>query len=121
MPGAIIFNHPAERYYVRGDLLSRNIPSVEDRWAGGNRANYRNPRGDALIHQLAVQIAPVERLRLLGELQQEVMEDVALLPLHWVAETALWQRQVTGIRGNQAWNVFEWDKRERDPRRTNPR
>jgi hypothetical protein len=40
------------------------------------------------------------------------MEDVALLPLYWVVEPILWQRPVIGIRGNDAWNAFEWDKRE---------
>jgi len=110
MPGAIVFNHPADRYYVRGDLHSRNIPSAEDRWAGGNRAHYRSATVDALIDQLAVRITPEERIQLLRDLSREVMEDVALMPLHWVVEPIAARGGIKGIRGSLTWNVFEWNE-----------
>jgi len=91
---------------------SRDIASAANRWSGRNRAGYVNPRADALLDRLATTIDARERVPLLRDQVQTMMEDIALMPLYWEPRPILALRTVRGDihPHNSGWNVFTWDK-----------
>lgn len=109
-PGAVFSSIRADVLY-KDRLDSRVMMTAENRWTGKNTGGYVNPRVDALLDRLNATIDQRQRIPLHRDLLREQMGDVAVMPLHWSIEPTLAMKGVTGIRGDTAWNIFEWDKR----------
>lgn len=93
-------------------LDSRDIASAANRWSGRDRGAYVNPKVDAILDRLRVAIDPGERVSGYRDSAQEVMGDLALIPLIWEVRPIL---AVASVKAdlhpnNSGWNAFEWDK-----------
>jgi ABC-type transport system substrate-binding protein len=93
-------------------MHSRAIAAPANRWAGRNGGGYSNALADALQDRLVVTIDPNEQLALQRQLLQEMMGQVAFMPLFWDVELALVTKGVTGdvTAVEMGWNLFTWDK-----------
>jgi ABC-type transport system substrate-binding protein len=113
LPGASITGQIWDMMFTIA-LDSRLTAGPANRWTGSNRAGYTNPAVDALYDKLAVTIAPDERLALHKALLQEVLGDVAYIPLYWEYSPILALKGVRGVGGlvdnANTWSVFEWTK-----------
>lgn len=83
-----------------------------NRWAGTNKSGYTNPAADTLFDRLGGTIDPSERTRLHRQIVEEVIADVAIIPLFWEVEPIFALR---GVRASLSgakptWNVHAWDK-----------
>ncbi len=95
-------------------LHSAQAATPANRWAGVNRFGYSNPRVDALLDQLSSTIPAAERLVLHRQLLQEVLTDVAFIPLYWELSPVLAVKGVKHIGGHagniNTWNMYQWDR-----------
>ena len=93
-------------------LHSKTIAAPANRWSGRNGAGYGNPRADALQDRLVTTIDRAEQIRLQRDLLQEMLVDVAFIPMFWDVELALVTRRVKGDVSavETGWNVATWDK-----------
>jgi len=93
-------------------LHSSQVASPANRWSGRNSGGYANPAADALQDRLALTIDKDQRIELHRQLLQEMMGDVALMPLDWEIHSVFYTRSVKGeVTGfERGWNVYEWDK-----------
>lgn len=93
-------------------LHSRDIAGPANRWAGRNLAGYANLRADALMERLVGTIDRSEHIRLQRELLQEMLGDVAFVPMFWDVEFVLVAAQLKGdVSGVETgWNLLTWDK-----------
>ncbi len=90
----------------------RDVASTANRWSGRNRAAYQNPRADELLAQLTATVDPREQIPLRREHIQQLMGDVALMPVYWEVQAVVMGKAVKGdiSATNPGWNVFQWDK-----------
>jgi peptide/nickel transport system substrate-binding protein len=93
-------------------LHTRNIAAPGNRWSGRNGAGYSNPRADALSDRLVATIDRTEQIRLQRELLQEMLGDVAFIPMFWDIELALVTKRVKGDVSavETGWNISTWDR-----------
>jgi len=93
-------------------LHSQDIAGPANRWAGRNLAGYSNPRADALQERLVATIDRTEHIRLQRELLQEMLGDVAFIPMFWDLQFALITRQLKGDVSavETGWNLVTWDR-----------
>jgi peptide/nickel transport system substrate-binding protein len=91
---------------------SRDMASAANRWGGRNRAGYVNQKADQLLDQLATTIDPRQRVPLLRDQVQTIMEDVAFMPLYWEPRPLIALRTVRADIHpyNVGWNAETWDK-----------
>jgi peptide/nickel transport system substrate-binding protein len=103
---------PLSSFY-NGNSHQRQIPSAATNWIGNNHGSYVNPRGDAIVDQLATTLDPRARLPLEQQLVREYTADVWLTPMWWQIFPQL---VLAGVKGpNPAFqlptrSIFEWDK-----------
>jgi peptide/nickel transport system substrate-binding protein len=90
-------------------LHSKFQASADTRWIGG-RSGYNNPRADPLLERHPITIESAAQLALEKELLQEVIGDLALMPMYWPVEPNLFVRGVSGVKSRDGWNVHEWTK-----------
>jgi peptide/nickel transport system substrate-binding protein len=111
-PGVEISRLESEDGYNTRRTHSRAIASPANRWAGRNSGGYSSPAADALQDRLIVTIDAAEQLALHRQLLQEMMGEVALMPLFWDVELALISRTVQGDVSavEMGWNLFQWDR-----------
>jgi peptide/nickel transport system substrate-binding protein len=90
----------------------RDIASAANRWSGRNRAAYQNARADGLLDQLRLTIDPRQQVVLRREHVQQLMADIALMPIYWEVQPSVMAKTVKGDISptNPGWNVFTWDK-----------
>ncbi|MBM2812858.1 MAG: hypothetical protein HW416_3617 [Chloroflexi bacterium] len=107
-PGAW-FTNP--RYYqmAQDRYHTRSIPTTATRWTGRNRGGYANPRGDDIMDRLVATIPTAERLPFHRQLIQEMLGDIAFMPLFWEYDPYLFAKGMKGINGG-LWNVDTWDR-----------
>ena len=111
VPGFSLTGNLGPRGFWTSRTDSRIIASEADRWAGGNKAGYSNPRVDQLIDALKATIEPSTQIPLHRELLQIQMGDVALMPLYWEQVPIFWLKEVRGPIGDRTgYRFFEWDK-----------
>jgi peptide/nickel transport system substrate-binding protein len=111
VPGFSLTGNLAPRGFWTSRTDSRIIASDADRWAGGNKAGYSNPRVDQLIDALKATIEPAKQIPLHRELLQVQMGDVAVMPLYWEQVPIFWLKEVKGPIGDRTgYRFFEWDK-----------
>lgn len=91
---------------------TRTIAAPDNRWAGRNGAGYSNPVADALQDRLIVTIDRQEQVNLQRQLLQEMMGEVAFMPLFWDTELVLVTKSVKADVSavETGWNVATWDK-----------
>jgi peptide/nickel transport system substrate-binding protein len=103
--------------YDPGALLSyanhsRNIPSIENGFQGGNYAGFRNARIDELLNKGMLSHDQGVRSHILAEVQQILMSELPVFPL--------FPRPITGAASDtlinyrptsngDTWNVETWD------------
>jgi peptide/nickel transport system substrate-binding protein len=111
-PGVQISRLEAPDAYNTRRTHSRTIAGPANRWAGRNGAAYSNPAADALQDRLVVTIDKADQITLQRQLLQEMMGEVAFMPLYWDVELALVARTVKGDVSavETGWNVLTWDK-----------
>jgi peptide/nickel transport system substrate-binding protein len=92
---------------------TRSITTAVNRWVGNNRGGYANSRADAIIDRFVVTIDENERIGLERDLLQELIGDVALMPLIWEVEPVVTLKGIIGPRSNggvSTWNMYQWDR-----------
>jgi len=94
---------------IVAQLHSKSQASAETRWVGG-RTGYSNPRADALLDRFPVTIERQESLALMKNMLQEIIGDIALMPMYWPVEPNLAVKGVSGVKGRDGWNFHEWNK-----------
>jgi len=97
-------------YYI-DYLHTKNVAVPGNGWFGNNRLGYSNPRVDALLDRLSVTISQAEQIPLHRELLREQMGGIATMPLYWKIDPILVVKDLTGVTGRRASNIFEWNKR----------
>ena len=60
---------------------SSDIPSPADQWLGSNMPRYNNPEYDALVEKLGTTAKLEDRAELAKQLNDMLMQDVAMIPL----------------------------------------
>jgi ABC-type transport system substrate-binding protein len=96
-------------FFITDRFHSASITSAENRWTGGNRGGYSNPKVDAILDRLTVTVSEADRLTFQRELLREQMGDVPVMPLYWGVQTWIARAGVRGIRDGNTWNMVEWD------------
>jgi peptide/nickel transport system substrate-binding protein len=102
-------------------LVSEQIPTAENRWAGSNRGNYANPAWDELGRRLLSAIDDSQRTEVEREMVRLLTADLPLLPLMYDPDMISMGGGLTGVvpatgagyNGQimHTWNVHEWDIR----------
>jgi peptide/nickel transport system substrate-binding protein len=113
IPGWWIVNPSSRVFYLPPNTIhTRQIPSAATRWNGQNYGGYSNPKADDLQDRLNATINPTERTAIQQQLVQELMGDVAVLPLYWIVTPTLMRAGVTGpkpLRSYPTLTIFKWD------------
>jgi peptide/nickel transport system substrate-binding protein len=112
VPGfSLTGNLTPERWYTTR-THSKLIASDENRWGGGNKGGYTNPRVDVILDRLQTTIDARQRLDLHRQLLQEQMGDVALMPLYWESAPIFMVKGVKDsvVGSRMSYRFFEWDK-----------
>lgn len=111
-PGAaLVGNLPPSSIY-RGRMHSKFVATEGNRWTGQNLGGYASPNVDALLDQYSVTIDVRERAVLDRQLVQELMGEVALMPLYWEVAPVLMLKGVksTVVGARTPYKFYEWDK-----------
>jgi peptide/nickel transport system substrate-binding protein len=89
---------------------STSVPLPENRFAGSNRARYRNPELDSIIERYVVAIPKAERLALLGDLIHHQTDQVTILTTFYQAQaTVLGSVRLKGVTSGNVWNAHLWE------------
>jgi peptide/nickel transport system substrate-binding protein len=112
-PGLFVTNVNFEQFSVNR-LDSRVKTGPENRYTAANRGGYENPRVDELYDRLTRAILPDERVQVQRQLLEEVMGQVAFMPLYWETNPVLKLKGVKDHegRGSWTWFFFDYDKTE---------
>lgn len=100
--------------YYENRLHSKLIAGPANRWTGRNRLGYSNPRVDELLDRLVVTIDRPQWLALHGQLLQEQMGEVPMLPLYWEVSPVIMGNGVAGPiggNGDVINNFIAWDRK----------
>ena len=75
---------------------------------GGDR--YQDPTLDALIDRFFVTIPRPERMQVLGQIIQQMTDQVQMIGLFFDGTPTLMARRISGVTPRQqGWNAHEWD------------
>jgi peptide/nickel transport system substrate-binding protein len=109
-PAALLSRAPSGTVYSRLD--STLIAGPANNWSGRNIGGYANPRVDAILRSLEVTVDARDRQALDRQLLQEVMGDIAWMPLYWEVRPVLMLASVQAEiqANNPSWNAFDWRK-----------
>lgn len=99
------------------NFSTKQIPSEENRFTGGNTSRYIKPAVDQLIDRFWVTIDQQEQWRIEGEIARQVLTDLPIFPLYWDSKAAPVRDRLVGIHEfdgtytglYETWNVTEWD------------
>jgi peptide/nickel transport system substrate-binding protein len=81
----------------RTTLHSEEIPSEANGWSGQNYAGFKNPRMDALLDAIEVELDRGKRAALWAELQRIYAEELPALPLFFRADAHIWPKWLEGV------------------------
>ncbi len=79
-------------------LRSDQVPEESNGWSGQNFPGYRNPRMDALIDAIEIELDPDKRRPMWAELQALYATDLPALPLYFRAEPYVRPTWLEGLR-----------------------
>jgi peptide/nickel transport system substrate-binding protein len=110
-PGLFVTNVNYQQFWTNR-LDSRVKTGPENRYTASNRGGYDNPKVDEIYDRLTRAIRPEERIAIHRQLVQEVMTQVAFMPLYWETNPVLKLKGVKDHqgRGSWTWNFFAYDK-----------
>jgi peptide/nickel transport system substrate-binding protein len=102
---------PDPTAYMKGWTCGE-IAQMANNWSLSNWARYCNPAYDALYEQVAREIDPEKRRQLFIQMNDFLIEDVALIPLvHFAFASAITSR-LTGLDVTpwdvEVWNIADW-------------
>jgi peptide/nickel transport system substrate-binding protein len=103
-PGLFVTNVNFQQFSVNR-LDSRVKTGPDNRYTAPNRGGYENPRVDELYDRLTRSIFPDERVQIQRQLLQEVMSQVAFMPLYWETSPVL---KLKGVKDHQGRGVWTW-------------
>jgi peptide/nickel transport system substrate-binding protein len=112
VPGLSLTGNLAPQTWFTDRTHSKSIASEANRWNGGNKAGYTNPRVDDILDKLLITIDRNEQAVLHRQLIQEQMGDVALLPLYWESAPIFMVKGVNHdvVGARTGYRFHEWDK-----------
>ena len=89
------------------------IPQQANNWEGGNYERWCNPGYDALYRQSATELDPEKRRQLFIQMNDMQIEDVAMIPVVWLADAAhgvSWTIEdiVLTPWDTSTWNIKDW-------------
>ena len=94
-------------------LHSREIPTAETRYVGGNSTGYQNAELDSLIDRSFVTIPVPERIELLKQISRHATEQAVYLSLFHTASPVLINNRLQNVTPrtlrSEIWNVHLWD------------
>jgi peptide/nickel transport system substrate-binding protein len=97
-PGLALFAWiSAPENVPRTILHSAEIPTAGNGWAGQNDSGYRNPKVDALLDAIEVELDKEKRRAMWHELQAIYLQDLPNLPLFHRSEAHVWPKWLEGI------------------------
>lgn len=104
-------------------LVSEQIPTADNRWAGSNRGAYANPAWDELGLRYLSALDEPRQFQVERELVRVLTADLPLLPLMYEPEVIVSGGGLTGVvpitgtahNGQivHTWNIHDWDMRSR--------
>jgi peptide/nickel transport system substrate-binding protein len=104
-----------QNWYAGPD--GENISQASNQWSAPNQQRYQNEQYDALFEQVRTETDPQALIDLFIEMNDLLIEDVALVPLVQVAEksaAATWLNEANfgfGPFGYNYWNIANWNRR----------
>jgi peptide/nickel transport system substrate-binding protein len=88
------------------------IAQKANNWALSNWARYCNPEYDALYERSLTETDPAKRQQLFIQMNDSLIEDVALIPLVDVALVSAQSAQLAGLNITpwdvEVWNIMDW-------------
>lgn len=81
----------------RSILHSSEVPRPENGWSGQNYTGFADPRVDALLETIELELDQDRRRRLWRELQTLYAEALPALPLYFRADAHIWPRWLRGV------------------------
>jgi peptide/nickel transport system substrate-binding protein len=81
----------------RTTLHSQEIPSEANGWSGQNFTGFKNPRMDALLDAIEVELDRDKRAALWAELQRLYATELPALPLFFRADAHIWPKWLEGV------------------------
>ncbi|MEM6450326.1 MAG: peptide ABC transporter substrate-binding protein [Cyanobacteria bacterium P01_D01_bin.105] len=90
------------------------ISQKENQWSKENSSRYCNPEYDAILDKLATEIDPEKRAALFVEMNDLLVEDVALIPLVRRSDAYAISSSLTGLDftpwAASTWQIEKWGK-----------
>ena len=90
------------------------ISQKENQWSKENSSRYCNPAYDALLGQLATETDPEKRTALFVEMNDLLIEDVALIPLVRRSDAYAISSNLSGLEftpwASSTWQIEKWGK-----------
>jgi ABC-type transport system substrate-binding protein len=110
-PGFDVRRQPGDRRFLQR-VHGSKTPLPENNFVGNNYARYRNAEFDALIDRYFVTIPQDQRSQVLGQIVQQMTDQVVILTLFFQTSPIMVANRLNGLTGPaQGWNVHEWDVR----------
>lgn len=90
------------------------IPTEANSWSTYNISRYCNPQYDALLEQAAVELDEHRRRDLFIQMNDLLIEDVAMIVVAQLARAAAVNTTLEGVRltpwDADTWNIQEWQR-----------
>lgn len=94
-------------------FTSASIPTLANRWSGGNRGAWSNADYDRIAGTLATTLDGGERIRLVVEMSRLLSEQVPGWVLYYNPSVSAFYPKLKGpdnsANNSDVWNVYEWD------------
>jgi ABC-type transport system substrate-binding protein len=95
------------------NMVSSNIPSPQNHWAGGNRGGWSDPEFDRLFDAYSTTLARSERDRLIVQMAKRQTEEVGAVSLLFYPSVVAHASALRGPRmyagtSTVVWNLQEW-------------
>jgi peptide/nickel transport system substrate-binding protein len=101
--------------YMKGWTCSE-IATQANNWATANWARYCNPAYDRLYRQSMTEIDPEKRRRLFVQMNDILIEDVAVIPLIHLVDFSGVSKSLKGVDLNpwdvEVWNIKDWRRKK---------
>ena len=95
-----------------GNWTCASIPQKVNNWSGNNMERWCNPEYDALLAQANKELDPAKRQKMFIELNDMLVEDVALIPVVWRSTGLGVSQRLQGLDptpwDSVTWNIQDW-------------